>query len=423
MRPIETMMRQQGGKFAAWVIRCAHLVVIGLILFAGATASLAWADAMVNAEDSYVLEEGETHHGDLYLFSGRVVIDGTLDGNLVFVGKELEINGAVTGNIVAAARSVTLNGEVGDTAWVFGQALDLNGSVGGDLVAYCKSVAIAPGARVEGDATACGAEVQIAGEIVRDLESTGGMIVMQGWVGGDAELKADVVKIDPGARIEGDLDYVSRHRAEFDQLAVVGGEVYWAPGDHDVRVTTDVVGGGWIFCLLTAIIVGLASIALFSRQVPGIVSLAGQDGLRCAGVGFITSVVVPVALALACILIITIPLVIIAFMVFGLLVYLAKVPVAVWAGHWILGRFGRPQASAYVALLVGMPVLYLLFLIPYLGRIAWFACLFVGLGAIVLHVMEMRRQRTTPGGMTPTPTAPAQPPPPAIDPSASPQPS
>ncbi len=420
MRPIETMMRPRKARFATWVMRSTHQVVIGLILLAGATVSLVWAGGIVNAEESYLLEEGETRHGDLYLFSGRVVIDGTLDGDLIFFGMELEINGTVTGTVNAWAQRVTLNGDFHDTARIFAQSIEVAGNIEGDLLAYGQSVSIAEGARIDGDATACGAEVQISGEIVRDLDSTGGMIVMQGRVGGDAELKADVVKIESGARIEGDLDYVSRHRADFDELAVVGGAVDWAPGDRDVRVTTD-VGGGWIFCLLAAVIVGLAAIALFSRQVPGIVSLAGKDGLRCAGVGFITSVVVPVALALACILIITIPLVIIGFVVFGLLVYLAKVPVAVWAGQWILGRFGRPQASPYVALLTGMPVLYLLFLIPYLGRIAWFACLFVGLGAVVLHAMELRRQRTTPGGMTPT--APAQPPPPAIDPTASPQPS
>ena len=94
--------------------------------------------------------------------------------------------------------------------------------------------------------------------------------------------------------------------------------------------------------------VGPAALALFIRQVPGIVSLVGGDGLRCAGFGFITFVVVPVAGLLACVLVITIPIVLIALMFFGLVVYLAKVPVAIWLGDQILARFGRTGRSNWL---------------------------------------------------------------------------
>ena len=111
----------------------------------------------------------------------------------------------------------------------------------------------------------------------------------------------------------------------------------------------------------------------------------GQDALRSAGVGFITLVVVPVAAAFACILVITIPLVVIAGLLFAVVVYLAKAPVAIFVGELILRRLGSANRSPYLALTIGIPALYLLFAIPFLGKIAWFATTFIGLGAIVLN--------------------------------------
>jgi hypothetical protein len=161
-------------------------------------------------------------------------------------------------------------------------------------------------------------------------------------------------------------------------------------------------------------------VAIFSKQTPAIVARVGGDGLRSAGIGFITFVVVPVAGLLACVLIVTIPLVFIAGMVFGLLVYLAKVPVAIWVGDWILARLGRPQRSPYPGFLIGITTLYLAFQIPYLGSLAWWASLFVGLGAIVLYISDQRQQRRSPGDAAPV--APPAPPAPG-DPSPTPQPS
>ena len=128
----------------------------------------------------------------------------------------------------------------------------------------------------------------------------------------------------------------------------------------------------------------------------------------------------PVAGLLASVLIITIPLVFIAGMIFGLLVYLARVPVAIWIGSWILERLGRTRKSPYLAFLVGITALYLAFLIPYLGNLAWWATLFVGLGAIVLYLSDQWQQRRPPGPAAPV--APPAPPSPGA-PSPTPQPS
>jgi hypothetical protein len=163
----------------------------------------------------------------------------------------------------------------------------------------------------------------------------------------------------------------------------------------------------WFFCTMTALLAGLGSVAIFRRGASTVVASVREDALRSAGIGFITIIVVPVAAAISCILIITIPAAILVLLAWLLLVYLAQVPVALWLGDWVLGKIGRPAGSPFVALLTGVPLLYVIFAVPFLGKLAIFATLFVGYGAIVISLWTARQARRA--GTLPPGTAPMSP--------------
>ena len=82
-------------------------------------------------------------------------------------------------------------------------------------------------------------------------------------------------------------------------------------------------------------------------------------------------------------------------LLFSVALYVAKLPIAVWAGSEMLARAGRPDASPYAAMAVGILALYLLFEIPWLGGLFWLAATWLGLGAMVL---SGRRHLTANGG-------------------------
>lgn len=348
----------------------------------------------------YLLEAGETHTGDLYLISRSVEIDGTLVGDLYVLAHSLIVRGTVTGDINVAAQDVTLEGTIEDSVRTASQSLHITGTIDGSLSAVGATILIDEGAVITGTVSADGAQVVIRGALKQDLEATGGKVILHGAVGGDAYLEADIVEVGDEARIEGDLEYSARKRLYLEDREIVGGDILFIPERPEPPVST----GGvmtWFFCVLVALVTGLAVVALAPALTRDFVGKVGEDGLKSAGVGFITAIVIPVALLIVCVLIITIPLVAIAFVLFLILVYIAKVPVAIWAGEWILGRMGRRDASPYLAITVGMPIIYLLFAVPILGKVGWWACLFVGLGAMALTAHERRQGRASPGGAAP----------------------
>jgi cytoskeletal protein CcmA (bactofilin family) len=186
----------------------------------------------------YILEEGATNQGDLYLFKDAVVIRGKQDGDLIVFGRELEVarGATVTGDINAFTQSVELDGKMGDSVRAMAQSVHLSGVIDGDLVAVGESIVVEKGSRITGDLDAKGARVQMDGTVDGDFTATGGEVHLLGKVGGSAELKGDVIEVDPKARVDGGLTYTSRNQIDEDLKHVVEGPVVYTPGRSQPKV-------------------------------------------------------------------------------------------------------------------------------------------------------------------------------------------
>lgn len=368
---------------------------------------------LMTGTKSYELKSGEEHDGDLYFMSESVKIDGSQTGDLVVFGREVEIgkDGKVSGDVNAWVQTAVLDGAMGDTVRVFCGDLTVKGKLKSDLIAVCGQITVEPDARIDGDVDLKGAEIDFRGSTGGSLTATGGQVTLAGKVTGDATLKGDVVNVLPGANVQGDLDYAARKPIDLDhdKDEIVKGEVTYNQDSKKTQVSSHSIGK-WFGMTCLMLLTGLGVLAIFRRGAPAVLAAVRDDALRSAGIGFITIIVVPVAAAISCILIITIPAALLVILAWGLLLYLAQVPVALWLGEWVLGKAGRPAASPFVAFLAGVPLLYLVFAVPFVGKLALFATLFVGYGAIVMtlwNARQARRAGTLPPGSAPmSPSAP-----------------
>ena len=365
-------------------------VVAAMIASLATAAAPPHGAAGLGSSGAYVLEEGKRHKGALYLCAHRITIAGEQGGDLYAMAGKVEVPGTITGDLMLMAGEVDIGGSIGDTVRVAAKSLTLTGTIKGDLLFGGGTLRIAKGARIGGDVRLGGGQLVLDGAVDGDLHITSGEVTLNGTVGGDADLQADIVTIAPEARIAGNLDYTSRNQLDLEGKGIVAGEVQHKAMKPKPRVAFKGVFW-WIFSTATALLVGLAALALAGGVTPSIIGTLRTEGLRSAGVGFIAAIAVPVALLLSCILVITIPFVLIALALFALLIYLAKTPVAVAIGSRILKALGHPGPSVFQGLAVGIPVLYLLFAIPLLGKLIRCGCVFAGLGAILIGAWTYRQ--------------------------------
>lgn len=192
--------------------------------------------------DNIVIGASEVINDDLYVGAENFTLDGTVKGDLVVAGAVITINGTVEGDLIAAGQTVIINGSIGDDARVAAGAILVgeNAQIGGDIVAAGGSLEARQGSAVGRDAVFAGAQALLAGKIARNLNMGGGGLELRGTVGGDAFISAGDpeqsgpgpmifmpnssiplpsvqpgLKIDPEAKIEGALEYVSRREINF----------------------------------------------------------------------------------------------------------------------------------------------------------------------------------------------------------------
>lgn len=396
---------RKGRRAAGWTAAVVLVALAALPVVALPDEDAGFSDMGGN----YTIPAGKTHHGNLRLFKATVTIAGKQEGDLWVFGGTLDIPGEVTGKVGFIGNNFNVTGKIGGNVDAKGASCVIAGDVGKDLDAKCGTVEVKAGSHVAGDALIYAGQIGVAGAIDGDLTAEGGQIDLSGAVGKNASLRADVVKIDDKAKVAGDLSHESRVPVPDAVERIVGGKIGRVHTPH-VRIAhgRSFLGrfAWWFSKLALGMMAGLGALALSRKPGEAVLAAMRGDVLRNLGVGFLTFIVVPVAAVVSCVLILTIPLAVAVLLLYALAVYLAKVPVAVSLGRYLLLKLGRPEPSPYGAFAAGVVVLYVLFAIPVLGWILWFACAFLGLGAMVLGLREWRQARRQPAAAA-TPSSPA----------------
>ena len=337
------------------------------------------------------LPSGETREGDLYAAGESVRIDGRLAGDLVAAAQRIFVDGQIDGDLFAIAREVVLRGPVGDSTRVVADGLTVDSTIDGDLIATANRLHLSDGARISGDLVTAASAVEVDGTVEGNTRVAAGEIVISGALRGDANLVADRIDLAPGARIDGDLDYRARTPLSPEAAARVAGTVRYDEAVEEDAADEDGSAGILTWRLLfriwqvgAALLTGLLVVALFRRVVQHLVTVIAGETTAGTLLGFAAFLIVPATAGVAMVTLVGIPVGVAAILLFGVALYAAKLPIAVWAGGRLLALAGRPQASPYAAMAIGIPVLYALFAIPYLGWLIWLIATWLGLGAMVL---------------------------------------
>jgi len=335
---------------------------------------------------------GETVDDDLYVGANTVIIDGTINGDLWAAGSTITVNGVVNGSVMAAGRTVNINGDVGHAVRAGGETIIINGDVSGDVMVAGGDVNIASTARVGGDLLFGAGIARIDGLVMGDIKGGGSEVTISNGVKGNIALKVESLTILPTANIQGDLTYTCEEEADIQSGAQIGGmTTHNLPEVKEKRakpfpfVLFSGIGGK-VTGFIMALIAGLVIILLAPRRLTSIAeSIRSRPGAS-AGWGALILFVTPIAAIIVCITIIGIPVGLIALALWGIAIYLAQIPVGLFIGRWIIGRFRGVEGKAIMvgALALGLVILKLLRLIPYLGFFIGLAVILFGLGAVVV---------------------------------------
>lgn len=346
--------------------------------------------ALANADEHtsplYTFQQGT----DTFVAGGSPRVSAPVKGDLVAAGGELRIGAAVAGDIMAAGGTLRIDATASQDVYAAGGQVEIGGSISRNARIAGGSVSVGPQARILGNASLAGGRVEMLGSIGGYLQSAGGRVFIDGRIDGDVEAAAGELELGPQARIGGKLRYRSGAPLKQDAAAQVKGGVerLEMPVRHAAkRSHAPVAFGLWSLGLMLLAAVLVASLpGPFGRVAETARARFGWSLLA----GFIALVVIPVAALVLLITVIGIPLAGLTVLLYLALLLVGYVCAGIALGEMALKRWlaARAAQRAWRALAaaLGVLVIALLTLVPWLGGLVAFLALIAGTGALLLSL-------------------------------------
>lgn len=311
--------------------------------------------------------------GDLIAVGGKVNVSGDIAGTLIAAGGEVQLNGPARHDVYAAGRQITLSAVIEHNARIAGGMVNLQ-----------------PAARIDGNASLAGRELNLAGEVKGYLLAAGGRIYINGPIGGDVQAAGGEIELGPNARIEGSFRYRSKNELKRAPSAQIQGQVERAPWpEHDRSGFKSAIVGLVVWTLGLAVLAAMLLTVLptLTRRVSE--TARAQFGWSLLW-GLIVLIGTPLAVVVAMITVIGIPLGLLLLLSYPIVLLIGYVLAGVAVGDAGLFRF-KPESAANVnhrilAAALALLVLALAARIPVLGALVCFAALLAGTGALIRQV-------------------------------------
>jgi cytoskeletal protein CcmA (bactofilin family) len=346
-------------------------------------------DDLVAAGQSIAIAGGVT--GDVFAFGSTITITGTIDRDLIAAGQRITIDGVVRGDLRAAAQDIVINGRVEGNVSTGSQHLSVDNR-----------------GRIDGSLLGGAQNLYLQGDVGRGVTAAATTLQLGGAVGGDVQANVDHLVVDPSARIAGRLSYRSEDQVSVPNGTVAGGVQFQQAERRDRErernARRDFFAGLFGFFnlvwLVGSVIAGVLLVHFLPGFAAGTVAQVRERPLPSLGLGVLALFVVPVAILLVAFTLIGLPIAFVAGLGYLLALYagwlLLGLAVGVLLVDLVRRRNPTLRADPRWLVVLGLIVLYVLTHLPWIGGLASFAAVCLGLGALLLQVAAARRSPAAP---------------------------
>lgn len=339
----------------------------------------------VQNKDLIFVDKDEVVEGNLYAFGSSAIINGRVNGDVIcFAGESLKIDGTVTGDVIAGASIITINGEVHGSVRVAGEIVNIDGDVLHGVQVAAVSVNFGESSNVGADVLLGASSANIEGNVVGTLHGYLDKVNVFGSIGGDVKLRMSPkqsvsgdfkpLTIKDSANVGGNIYYVSGIKGDISENAVIGGEIgHTFSRDYIKRTQNTIFNFGNIVSLFSWMVIGLIMINLGKKHIKDLLRNKDIPSWKLLGVGALVMFVTPIICFLVMFTIIGIPAALIAFVLWIIFMYLAKVLSGIMIGKRFIEKFApSKKASLMWTMVWGILVLWILCSLPVIG---WIFCL------------------------------------------------
>jgi len=333
-------------------------------------------------QDRVTIAQDEVIHSDLYAATGRLRIEGTVEGDVVVGAGEIEIAGHVLGDLISSSGTLRVSGQVDGNIRSYAGNMTIKGKVGHNVMIFGGDLNIDRDAVIGGSVSSFGGHLTLDGQVQRDLLGMGGAVTLSGTLGGSATIRTGELNITSDAVVKGPIDFHGDNPPDVASGAKLASPVHFEKIKHEENYRN---GRYYVWRIIWAaayILFGLALFKLmpdFSLECVGMAERYGPS----LGLGILAGAGVFVGGIIACVTVVGLFIGVCTLFLWWASLYYAQIIAAALVGQGLLGRT-RENWPLIGRMALGMVLIRLAFALPYVGGWIKFAVIIWGIGAIAL---------------------------------------
>jgi len=374
---------------AAWRTGVVALMFVSALLAAAPSEAI----EVRRSDASVTVPADQTVDDTLVAFGEITVIEGTINGDLIAAGRVVRVLGTVKGNVFAFAQTIEIEGAVEGGIFGFGQNVTTRGHATGSLYAFGQSVMVPASGRIDGNVTTFSQSAAIDGQVGRDVTAFGQRLDVQGTVERRVTSYGERVTLLGSARVGGGL---TAHVGSRENVRIEPGATLAGTPDIHIReaAPSPYMTVSYYVRLLARMAAAFLTGWLLFWLVPAATAITLDTGpklVRVVGAGALGAVATPILAVAVGITLVGLPIAIAVFFLWMVVLYLAKIVLAVVVGRALLGSHEHRGRQALLGLAVGLVALLLVVSLPYVGTLANVLFTVTGFGLIVIEVWRWYR--------------------------------
>jgi len=364
---------------------------LSLVLMISTTAS---ATERRHSETIQVKKD-EVVKGDLFAMGDHIKVDGLVDGDLYGLGEQVEVSGHVTGDVMCLCQSLRVSGQVDGNIRGASNNATITGNVGHSVTYFSELFTLDANGKIGHSLTVFSKSLTLDGKLDRDLLAYAAEASIGGTIGGEMRDKGDNLSIAGSASIGGKAAFEGNKPADVSAEAKLASPLEFKQIEHKAQMEHGL--GTYIWKIIWAsayLLFGLVLISIlpqFSKEAVVNVDNAGAS----FGLGVLVLFGVPIAALIACVTVVGLLVGITAFSLWCTSLYFAQVIVGAAVGQWILGRSNETW-PLIGRMAIGVLLLRIAMVIPYLGFWLKVGVVIWGVGAISLTIYRRMQPSVAP---------------------------
>ena len=318
---------------------------------------------VTNVDDSKIVNKT-----DNFKAGDDLTITGNYNRSTFFAGSSIYDNANVNGIGFVAGDSINILGKH-EYGFVAGNKIDIKGEYEKDLFVAGNVINIDKTSKI-------GRDFYLASTL--NLDNT--------VINGNVYVTTSNLVLGDNVVINGTLKYNDNANTKgIDASTITKVETY--KGIEREEETTKVKIQDFVVSLLGLLLIGVILNALWPNIFKKLKEVTNEynfvNGLKDTLIGFLILIALPVFLIIMLMTIIGVPLAIIGFIMYGIMIYLTNVFVGYLLGDVLIRKvFNKTDVNNYLAILLGIVIIELLKVVPFVGALVSIITLCLGLGII-----------------------------------------